>query len=136
MDLDEISSLQSARSNGLIRTGMTRTTITLSRLLLPFVAACLGAGLFLVAMTDLRDSDARAADNSGGPVGTDAPTVVQPAPDAAAELKQKRDQTRAELDALSKTISLSSDKIKELQDSVAALDKGNASLRQALIDSA
>jgi septal ring factor EnvC (AmiA/AmiB activator) len=125
---------------------MTPTTITLSRLLLPSLAACVGASLFLVASTDLGCTDARAADSGSdpvsierapqGPVDTNAPTVPQSAPDAAAELKQKRDQTRAELDALSKTISLSSDKIKELQDSVAALDKGNASLRQALIDSA
>jgi septal ring factor EnvC (AmiA/AmiB activator) len=65
----------------------------------------------------------------------DAPTS-KPAPDPTADLTEKRDQTRAELDALSKTISLSGEKQKQLQDSVAALDKSNASLRQALIDSA
>jgi septal ring factor EnvC (AmiA/AmiB activator) len=125
---------------------MTRTKITLLRLLLPCLAACAGASLFIIVSTDLTRTDARAADSGSNPVSiepapqspvdTNTPTASQPVPDAAAELKQKRDQTRAELDALSKTISLSSDKIKELQDSVAALDKGNASLRQALIDSA
>lgn len=146
MGLDEISILEPARSNGLIRTGMTQTTITLSRLLLPSLRVCVGAGLFMVALADLKNTEAQAQDSSSDPILAEpasptqspvtGPSATQPAPDPAADLTQKRDQTRAELDALSKTISLSSDKIKQLQDSVAALDKGNASLRQALIDSA
>ena len=51
-------------------------------------------------------------------------------------LQQKRDATRGELQDLSRTMTLSADKVKELQDSIAALDKSSASLRQALIDSA
>ncbi|MBB4570351.1 septal ring factor EnvC (AmiA/AmiB activator) [Rhizobium leucaenae] len=71
-------------------------------------------------------------------VTSTAPTAQQPeqAPDPAADLARKRDQTRAELQELSKTISLSSDKTKALEDSIASLDKSTASLRQALIDSA
>ena len=63
-------------------------------------------------------------------------TVAQPPPDPAADLAKKRDETRAELEALSKTISLSSDKVAELQKSIADLDKSTSSVRQALIDSA
>ncbi|MEK1871097.1 MAG: hypothetical protein AAAC50_01510, partial [Rhizobium altiplani] len=63
-------------------------------------------------------------------------TVAQPPPDPAANLAAKRDETRAELEALSKTISLSSDKVAELQKSIADLDKSTSSVRQALIDSA
>ncbi|MCJ9722085.1 hypothetical protein MOV66_19745, partial [Agrobacterium sp. SHOUNA12C] len=61
---------------------------------------------------------------------------AEQAADPAAELARKRDETRAALEDLSKTINLSSDKTKALTDSIAALDKSTASLRQALIDSA
>ncbi len=66
--------------------------------------------------------------------GTSAPVAA--APDPAVELEKKRDQTRSELDALSKTISLSSSKVAELQKSIEDLDKSTSSVRQALIDSA
>jgi septal ring factor EnvC (AmiA/AmiB activator) len=62
--------------------------------------------------------------------------VVAAAPDPAVELEKKRDQTRSELDALSKTINLSSSKVAELQKSIEDLDKSTSSVRQALIDSA
>lgn len=70
----------------------------------------------------------------------------EPIPDAAASpatpnelesaLQKKRDATRVELDALSRTMTLSTDKVKALEDGIAALDKSSASLRQALIESA
>jgi septal ring factor EnvC (AmiA/AmiB activator) len=63
-------------------------------------------------------------------------TPDPPPPDPAAELAKKRDDTRAELQTLSKTISLSSDKVTELQQGIAALEKSTVSIRQALIDSA
>ncbi len=66
---------------------------------------------------------------------TSAP-VAAAAPDPAVELEKKRDQTRSELDALSKTINLSSSKVAELQKSIGDLDKSTSSVRQALIDSA
>jgi septal ring factor EnvC (AmiA/AmiB activator) len=114
--------------------------------LLPPVAACLGAGLLVVPLSNFAAlasaQEQSAAPDQGQPAPPDdrqqaAPqAAAQPAPDPAADLEAKRSQTRAELDALSKTITLSSDKAKELQDSIAALDKSSASLRQALIDSA
>lgn len=63
-------------------------------------------------------------------------SVAAAAPDPAVELEKKRDQTRSELDALSKTINLSSSKVAELQKSIEDLDKSTSSVRQALIDSA
>ena len=63
-------------------------------------------------------------------------TAVAVAADPAAELQAKRDQTRAELEALAKTLTLSSEKSKGLEDSIAALEKSTVSLRAALIDSA
>ena len=68
----------------------------------------------------------------------------EPLPDAAAStptelenaLQKKRDDTRAELEALSQTMTLSTDKVKALEDGIAALDKSSASLREALIESA
>ncbi|WP_112942709.1 MULTISPECIES: murein hydrolase activator EnvC family protein [unclassified Rhizobium] len=69
------------------------------------------------------------------PQVTSAP-VAAAAPDPAVELEKKRDQTRSELDALSKTINLSSSKVAELQKSIEDLDKSTSSVRQALIDSA
>ncbi len=69
------------------------------------------------------------------PQAANAPGAVA-APDPAVELEKKRDQTRSELDALSKTINLSSSKVAELQKSIEDLDKSTSSVRQALIDSA
>ena len=69
-----------------------------------------------------------------GPPAADMPAATPQ--DMERALQQKRDATRGELQDLSRTITLSSDKVKELQDSIAALDKSSASLRQALIESA
>ncbi|MBB3660528.1 septal ring factor EnvC (AmiA/AmiB activator) [Rhizobium sp. BK650] len=114
---------------------MTRAASKRSRLFLPAIAAGLSATVVI------------GPGNSFSVQAQDAPTppAVEPAPptapagqppDPAAELAKKRDETRAELDQLSKTISLSSDKVTELQSSIDNLEKNTASIRQALIDSA
>lgn len=51
-------------------------------------------------------------------------------------LQAKRDQTRAELEALSRTMSVSSETAKSIEAAISELDKSGASMRQALIDSA
>ncbi len=56
--------------------------------------------------------------------------------DPAADLTLKRDSTRGELEALSKTITLSNDRAAELQASIAEIEKTSDSLRTALVDSA
>lgn len=63
-------------------------------------------------------------------------TVQTPAADPVEALQRKRDETRSELEQLSKTLSLSSEKATSIEQSIAALDKSSASLRQALIESA
>ncbi|WFU08849.1 murein hydrolase activator EnvC [Rhizobium sp. CB3090] len=130
---------------------MRKTPPTLFRLLLPSLAACFGVGVYLESPFQFRDIALAQEDGGATPAQTpaqtkdDHPVVTSPAPsaqqpeqapDPAADLARKRDQTRAELEELSKTISLSSDKTKALEDSIASLDKSTASLRQALIDSA
>ncbi|UWU20962.1 MULTISPECIES: murein hydrolase activator EnvC [unclassified Rhizobium] len=130
---------------------MRKTPPTLSRLLLPSLAVCLGVGVYVESPFQFRDMALAQEDDGASPAQTptqtkdDQPGVAstasstQPAeqaPDPAADLAKKRDQTRTELEELSKTISLSSDKTKALEDSIASLDKSTASLRQALIDSA
>src|SRR5262249_45582267 len=87
-----------------------------------------GAVLIFAAVQGFGETPARAQEAEAVPQG--------PPPDPAAELAHKRDQTRADLDALSKTISLSSGQVEELQASIAGLDKSTAGIRTALIESA
>ncbi|WP_157385462.1 murein hydrolase activator EnvC family protein [Rhizobium freirei] len=115
----------------------------LSRLVLPALAASLGMGAYIVGPLSLKDvAVAQEADTKAPNAPDDRPSATasspsaQQAPDPAADLARKRDETRSQLEQLSKTINLSSDKTKELEDSIASLDKNTASLRQALIDSA
>lgn len=56
--------------------------------------------------------------------------------DKAAALNAKRDEVAKELQDLSQSIKLSTDKAEQLRQSIAALDKSSTSLRQALIESA
>ncbi len=101
-------------------------------------ATVVGACALLFAFSDRGPALAQEPTGDVEPAET-APAVAaseQPAPDPAVELEKKRDQTRAELDDLSKTINLSSGKVAELQQSIDALDKSTSSVRQALIDSA
>lgn len=73
------------------------------------------------------------------PLAVDATTAAAntPAPPSPVDaLQEKRNQTREELEALSKTLSLSSEKTKSIESEISELDKSSASIRQALIDSA
>ncbi|ANP87682.1 murein hydrolase activator EnvC family protein [Rhizobium leguminosarum] len=104
-------------------------------MILPAIAA--GVGVAVVVM--LANPFIVRAQDAAPEAAQPAPQrVAEPAPppDPAAELAAKRDQTRAELETLSKTISLSTDKVSALQQSIADLEKSTESIRQALIDSA
>ncbi|MGR6467526.1 murein hydrolase activator EnvC family protein [Rhizobium sp. PAMB 3182] len=56
--------------------------------------------------------------------------------DTAKALEEKREQTRAEMQALADSMKLSDQRAKELADSIAELEKTSASIKQALIESA
>jgi septal ring factor EnvC (AmiA/AmiB activator) len=102
-------------------------------MILPALAAGFGVAVVVSANTfTVRAQEAapEAAQSAAQPPATEPP------PDPAAELAAKRDQTRAELETLSKSINLSSDKVSELQQSIANLEKSTQSIRQALIESA
>ncbi|WP_310389886.1 murein hydrolase activator EnvC [Rhizobium sp. 1399] len=104
---------------------------------LPAVAAGLGAAVIAISGNPfaVQAQDAPPPPAAAEPAAS-VTSAEQPPPDPAAELAKKRDETRAELNKLSKTISLSSDKASELQSSIDNLEKSTASIRQALIDSA
>ncbi|MBY5332390.1 murein hydrolase activator EnvC [Rhizobium leguminosarum] len=103
-------------------------------MILPAIAA--GAAVVVIVVSAdpfivrAQDAAPEAAQSAPQPAAGPAP------PDPAAELAAKRDQTRAELETLSRTISLSTDKVSALQQSIADLEKSTESIRQALIDSA
>ncbi|AJC81598.1 peptidase M23 family protein [Rhizobium etli bv. phaseoli str. IE4803] len=104
-------------------------------MILPALAAGFGIAVIVVSGNTFtvraQEAAPEAAQSAAQP-----PAAEPPPPDPAAELAAKRDQTRAELETLSKSISLSSDKVSELQQSIANLEKSTQSIRQALIDSA
>ncbi|MGM5011446.1 murein hydrolase activator EnvC family protein [Rhizobium sp. 969_B3_N1_2] len=103
-------------------------------MILPAIAAGVGVAVVAVSANPfiVRAQDAAPEAAQSAP----QPAAEPPPPDPAAELAAKRDKTRAELEILSKTISLSSDKVSALQQSIADLDKSTQSVRQALIESA
>lgn len=103
-------------------------------MILPALAAVFGVAAILVSSSPFSVRAQDAAPEATPP--SNPPAAEPPPPDPAAALAAKRDQTRAELETLSKTISLSSDKVSELQQSIASLEKSTQSIRQALIDSA
>ncbi|WP_163881393.1 murein hydrolase activator EnvC family protein [Rhizobium laguerreae] len=104
-------------------------------MILPAIAAGVGVAVIVMSANPFivraQDAAPEAAQSAPQPAAEPAPP-----PDPAAELAAKRDQTRAELETLSKTISLSTDKVSALQESIADLEKSTESIRQALIDSA
>ncbi len=67
---------------------------------------------------------------------TDATAGSRTAADPAAELARKRDDTRQEIETLSRSISLSQEKVKLLESSISELEKSGESLRTAIVDSA
>ncbi|WP_207900889.1 murein hydrolase activator EnvC family protein [Rhizobium azibense] len=105
-------------------------------MILPAFAAGLGATV-IFAQFDVG-KDGAFAQNAAVPApAAGTSEQVDPAlQDPAAELRKKRDETRTELETLSKSINLSSDKVMALQKSIADLDKSSTNIRQALIDSA
>ncbi|MBB2839733.1 UNVERIFIED_ORG: septal ring factor EnvC (AmiA/AmiB activator) [Rhizobium etli] len=114
---------------------MTTTPTRRHRMILPALAAGFGIAVIVVSGNTFtvraQEAAPEAAQSAAQP-----PAAEPPPPDPAAELAAKRDQTRAELETLAKSISLSSDKVSELQQSTANLEKSTESIRQALIDSA
>ncbi|WP_438617594.1 murein hydrolase activator EnvC family protein [Oryzifoliimicrobium ureilyticus] len=120
---------------------MTRTALKRKRLNMPAVNAGIGAAVVMFYLTGIVHAQEAPAGSvsspATAPVNDAAPAANPvPPPDPAAELAKKRDETRAELDTLSKTITVSSTKMAELQKSISDLDKSTASIRQALIESA
>ncbi|TBZ18160.1 murein hydrolase activator EnvC family protein [Rhizobium leguminosarum] len=102
-------------------------------MILPAIAASVGVAVIVMSANPFivraQDAAPEAARSAPQP-------AAEPPPDPAAELAAKRDQTRAELETLSKTINLSTDKVSALQQSITDLEKSTESIRQALIDSA
>lgn len=70
------------------------------------------------------------------PAQTGDRVVADPAPDPALELRSKRDQVSAELQAIASSMKLSEEKAAELQKSIEDLEKTSESLKTALIESA
>ncbi|WP_246659214.1 murein hydrolase activator EnvC [Rhizobium sp. FY34] len=70
------------------------------------------------------------------PANPSQPAAPSQPASAVDALESKRDQSRVELEELSKTLSLSSEKAKSIEAAIADLDKSSTSLRQALIESA
>ena len=95
-----------------------------------------GAALFLMLvpppslLAQQAPPAAEQGDETGPRVGAQAEV------DPAATLDTRRQQTRAELKALSDQITLSEEKAKALEASIAGLTSTNADLRQQIIDSA
>lgn len=58
----------------------------------------------------------------------------QTAADPQAELSRRRDQTRGELDALSKSITLSNERAAALEQGIAEIEKTNETLRAAVVE--
>src|SRR6478736_674492 len=121
---------------------MKRAATTLSRPILTPLAAGFGAAVLLSGLFT-SDQFAFGQEPAAPPqvdatkpqtdVAAPAPAASgQPPADPTADLSEKRDQTRRELEALSQTLSLSDEKAKQLQDSIASLDKSNASRRKAM----
>ncbi|MBY5785775.1 murein hydrolase activator EnvC [Rhizobium leguminosarum] len=102
-------------------------------MILPAIAASVGVAVIVMSANPFivraQDAAPEAAQSAPQP-------AAEPPPDPAAEVAAKRDQTRAELETLSKTINLSTDKVSALQQSITDLEKSTESIRQALIDSA
>jgi septal ring factor EnvC (AmiA/AmiB activator) len=69
------------------------------------------------------------------PVPAEDPTIAS-RPDPAADLQRRQEETRKELEALSKTMELSAEKVAAIESSIANTANDSADIRQALIDSA
>ena len=92
-------------------------------------------GLMIVLLLAATGAPAQTPENPGQTSPETAGQVPAQA-DPAANLALKRDSTRSELEALSKTITLSNDRAAQLQAGIAELEKTSESLRTALVASA
>lgn len=94
------------------------------------------AGLRLAVLTALLLPAPLAAE-PGGSVDPDQTASLPAAEsDPAAALALRRDSTRRELEALSRTITLSHEKAQQLEAEIAELEKTRESLREAIVHSA
>jgi septal ring factor EnvC (AmiA/AmiB activator) len=97
----------------------------------------LAAGFCVVCLPSeimsLHQAHAQMVEQPVSPAGPAEPAA--PA-DPASDLQKRREETRTELENLGATISLSAEKANAIQETIAALEKTTANLRQALIDSA
>ncbi len=93
----------------------------------PWVGTLFATGLLFAVPYPLAAQDGGAA-----PAGTARPQPVNPTD----ELQAKQNETRAELEVLSKTMKLSAEKVGEIEESIARTKKDSADIRQALIESA
>ncbi|MCG5480456.1 murein hydrolase activator EnvC family protein [Sinorhizobium alkalisoli] len=91
----------------------------------------LGGGAALAALLLATAAPVLAEDSPAGAVTKD-----QGAADPAAGLALRRDSTRSELEALSRTITLSKERAEALERTIAEIDKSNAALRSAIVESA
>jgi murein hydrolase activator len=96
---------------------------------------CFRVGLMTVLLLAATGAPAQTPENPGQTPPETAGQVPAQA-DPAANLALKRDSTRSELEALSKTITLSNDRAAQLQAGIAELEKTSESLRTALVASA
>jgi len=101
---------------------------------LPATAAVfvLATSPFLPTMLAIAQAQEQTTDPAQMP-----PDAVPGTPDdASAELQRKRDETRNELEELTRSIDISSEKARLIEENIAELEKSTTNLRQALIDSA
>ncbi|WP_431029419.1 murein hydrolase activator EnvC family protein [Rhizobium herbae] len=92
-------------------------------------------GLLTVGLLLAGDAAAQTAETTDRVSQSDAGQAPAQA-DPIADLALRRDSTRSELEALSKTITLSKDRAAALQAGIAELEKTSESLRAAIVDSA
>jgi murein hydrolase activator len=91
----------------------------------------IGRGTAMAALFLSMIAPALAQDAAAG-----AAAAEQGQPDPAASLALRRDSTQSELEALSKTITVSRERAEALEQTIADIDKSNAALRAAIVESA
>lgn len=111
------------------KTGTINRDEGLGRLLRP---ALLSAALVLA----LAPHPTAAEPNETGVTLEKTGSLPKAEPDPAAALALRRDSTRRELETLSQSITVSSEKTKALEAEIAALEKTRQSLREAIVKSA
>jgi murein hydrolase activator len=111
------------------KTGTINRGEGFGRLLRP---ALLSAALTLV----LGPHPLAAEPNEAGVTLEKTGSLPRAEPDPAAALALRRDSTRRELETLSQSITLSTEKTKALEAEIAALEKSRQSLREAIVKSA